>query len=337
MPQDSCHLIFIHGLAKKPPRDTLTDIWLDAMNKDNPKPEVFGYDNSGLHVQENAAYTLNYWADVFYTDYETDLSSYQEGVDRADHYEDVRRRGVSAEAIVLPKPETDGEARFLEGFLHSTGADTALPDDYEVPAETQQGVAKGLESYALERVPLPLGVKKAIIRKAAIEAYYYLFNKDYKRADGEVFQTRQCIQDRFIADLKSARATAEKLVIISHSMGTMIAYDCLRNRTDCPEVDGFLTLGSPLGIDEVQDQLKAAGAPHVDFPSAKLRGEWVNIFDRLDVVCAADPELANDFLDQGTARVKDVNEQNWSEWRHNITHYLKGPKLRNSVHRLGGF
>jgi hypothetical protein len=80
------------------------------------------------------------------------------------------------------------------------------------------------------------------------------------------------------------------------SMGTMVAYDVARNCPECPAVDTLITLGSPLGIREVQDELVAvdAGAGGVDFPAAKVR-RWINIYDPLDPIAAADPKLASNF------------------------------------------
>jgi pimeloyl-ACP methyl ester carboxylesterase len=164
-----------------------------------------------------------------------------------------------------------------------------------------------------------------------------LFDKPFTRSDGEVFQVRKVLQDRLIEDLRKARASAERVVLISHSMGTMIAYDCLRNRPDCPQLDGLITLGSPLGLDEVQDGLRPTGQRTVDFPAERLTGEWVNVYDRFDPVCAANPHLANDYLDGRRERVTDLNEQNWGEWRHTITHYLKGPQFRATLRRLAKF
>jgi hypothetical protein len=89
-----------------------------------------------------------------------------------------------------------------------------------------------------------------------------------------------------------------------------------------------MTIGSPLGIDEVQDELKPEYSRRDGFPE-KLRGDlWVNIFDRLDPVCGFDPCFANDYQQDGTERVKDINEQNSGAWRHNISNYLGGPKRR---------
>ena len=329
MPKDRCHLVIIHGLAQKPPKDKLLDIWIGALDRDNPKPEVFGTGNPGLRVEQKAATSLAYWADIFYTDFETDLSSYEEAAEEASSFEGVNREFRTNPGPELPKPTTDAERRFLEGFTNRLGYNVAFPDDtvgHELAPE---------EAYGLERVPLPLGLKKAIIRKAAMEAYHYLFDKPFTRSDGKVFpDVRRALQDRLINDLKEARNTAERVVIVSHSMGTMISYDCLRNREDCPTVHGLVTLGSPLGVDEVQDGLIPKGAITVDFPQDSLLGEWVNVYDRLDVVCAADPKLANDFLRNGQPAITDINEQNWGEWRHTITHYLQGPKFRQALRRL---
>jgi hypothetical protein len=39
-------------------------------------------------------------------------------------------------------------------------------------------------------------------------------------------------------------------ILMTHSMGTMVAYDVLRNCDGCPPVDTLFTLGSPLGVKE---------------------------------------------------------------------------------------
>ena len=110
----------------------------------------------------------------------------------------------------------------------------------------------------------------------------------------------------------------------------MVAYDVLRNCPDCPHVDTLFTLGSPLGIREVQDELVAADADHVDFPAAKL-SRWINIYDPLDPICGADPKLANDYHPVDGKTVVDVRESNWGKWRHTITHYFAGSAFRTQL------
>ena len=88
----------------------------------------------------------------------------------------------------------------------------------------------------------------------------------------------------------------------------MVAYDVLRNCAECPPVDTLFTLGSPLGIQEVQDELVAAGRATVNFPSTTLR-RWVNVYDPLDPVCSADPILSNDYAQAAGRSVEDVKER----------------------------
>jgi hypothetical protein len=60
----------------------------------------------------------------------------------------------------------------------------------------------------------------------------------------------------------------------------------------------------------------------------------VNIFDRLDVVTALDPELANDYRTGGERTVRDIEEPNYGAWRHSLRKYFEGPKLRAELRRL---
>ena len=138
-----------------------------------------------------------------------------------------------------------------------------------------------------------------------------------------------------LQELATAAAQAEHVVIVSHSMGTMVAYDVLRNCPECPPVDTLITLGSPLGIREVQEELIAVDAQDVDFPAAKL-GRWINVYDPLDPVCGADPKLANDFAPVSGKSVVDIKESNWGSWRHTITHYFAGSQLRAELKRALG-
>ena len=53
------------------------------------------------------------------------------------------------------------------------------------------------------------------------------------------------------------RAGGGPFIVISHSQGTMIAYTVLmENEFAKLDIPLFVTLGSPLGIDEVQDFIR---------------------------------------------------------------------------------
>jgi hypothetical protein len=108
-------------------------------------------------------------------------------------------------------------------------------------------------------------------------------------------------------------------------MGTVIAYDCLKRLDACSEVDAFITIGSPLGLDEVQDKLQPGWTRSDGFPTSRVKGAWTNLFDRLDPVCGFDPLLANDYQGGATPKVEDIVVQNDGAWRHSATKYLRQP------------
>ena len=116
---------------------------------------------------------------------------------------------------------------------------------------------------------------------------------------------QQTIRRRFVDKLGAAEITGPH-VVVSHSMGTVIAYDCLKRVADCAGVDGLITLGSPLGIDEVQDKLQPGWTRDGGYPSERVARRWVNLFDRLDPVCGFDPALGNDYCRSGACVVEDI-------------------------------
>ncbi len=116
-------------------------------------------------------------------------------------------------------------------------------------------------------------------------------------------------------------------------MGTIIMYDCLKRVTECPAIDGLMTIGSPLGIDEVQDKFAPEWSRQKGFPE-KLNGPWINVYDYLDPVTGFDGNIANDYKKDGNEIVEVIDEQNWGSWRHNITNYLSEPKLREALKKM---
>jgi hypothetical protein len=319
--------VFVHGLAKKPAPPKLEEIWLWGLGRDDPNGDVFSNPNPGIDLTvEGVPFLFNYYADVFYgEDYETEFGSYYESSSEAANETEVPPENVDKVAgeITPPRPETPREQRFLEEFERKLKEQPSPPT---VPPARPRPKAQVPGQFEIASW-LPGPVKEAIIKKAAMEAYYFLFDKEYVRADGKRFKVRGELRERLLTALRAASEQAEKTVLVTHSMGTMVAYDVLRNCTGCPQVDTLLTLGSPLGIKEVQDELMATDRKTVDFPSATLR-RWVNVYDPQDVVCGAAPILANDFESVGGRRVEDVKESNWGSWRHTITHYFAGKTFR---------
>lgn len=116
-------------------------------------------------------------------------------------------------------------------------------------------------------------------------------------------------------------------------MGTVISYDCLKNVPDCPAVDAYMTVGSPLGISEVHDNFKPDYDKHRAFPAARVAGQWVNVYDRLDPV-AFDARLANDYQKDGGKVIVDQKVHNSGKWRHSSYKYYGQAALCEHLRNL---
>jgi hypothetical protein len=309
------HVTFIHGISNKPPADDLRRIWGEAMaNAAEPLP----LGDLGVTT------SMVYWADLLYEKAEEDLSAY-EGV-----LENTAAAIDGGGCAAPPQPRTAEEAAFLAGLRAKMTAlsDAALETGEPPPVPVQpQG--------ALERVPLPWFIKKRFLDAYLRDVHHYLFDVEFGLPGKPPVRIQQTIRKRFVEAL-AAQEVSRPHVVVSHSMGTVIAYDCLKRVGECGAVDGLITLGSPLGLDEVQDKLQPGWSRADGFPHKKVGKGWVNLFDRLDPVCGFDPVLANDYQKGNAAMVEDVAVQNDGTWRHSASKYLRQPAFCSALRRLLG-
>ena len=202
----------------------------------------------------------------------------------------------------------------------------------ELEGEAEVADSRTTDTARAERVPVPPWLRKRIMARLVRDAHHYFFNLEFSPRPGTTYRVRDELRRRFISCLESG-ANNRPLVVVSHSMGTIIAYDCLANEPTCPPIDGLMTIGSPLGLDEVQDFFPN-WTRESGFPSSKLHGPWVNVYDPLDIVCGADPRLANDFRRGSDILIDDIRQDNWGYWRHSISKYLQGSELRHWLVRM---
>lgn len=307
------HVTFIHGISNKPPIDDLLRIWRDTL-ADVAEPLPLG--------DYGVTSSMVYWADLLYEKPEEDLSAYEGVLENSPEAID------GGGGALPPQPATAEEAAFIEGLrakmttLSDTEIETTAPPP--VPAQPQG---------ALERVPLPWFIKKRFLDAYLRDVHHYLFDVEYAPPGGTPVPIQKTIRQRFVEAL-CAPAVTRPHIVVSHSMGTVIAYDCLKRVADCAAVDGLITFGSPLGLDEIQDKLQPGWSRADGFPQEQVAGGWVNLFDRLDPVCGFDPMLANDYRKGGAAMVEDIVVENGGAWRHSATKYLRQPSFCRALRRM---
>ncbi len=309
------HVTFVHGISNKPPEKDLLRLWREATaNAAVPLPL------GDLGVTSS----MVYWADLLYEKPDEDLSSY-EGL-----LENMAEAIDGGGGALPPGSHTAEEAAFLKGLRAKM---TTLPEaELEasepppVPAEPQG---------TLERIPLPWFIKKRFLDTYLRDVHHYLFDVEFAPPGRSAVRIQQAIRQRFVDKLK-ADDVSRPHVVVSHSLGTVVAYDCLKRVRECAPVDGLITLGSPLGLDEVQDRLQPGWSRDDGYPHEKVGHGWVNLFDRLDPVCGFDPVLTNDFRRGERAMIEDVAVQNDGTWRHSATKYLRQPAFCTALRRLLG-
>lgn len=308
------HVTFIHGLSNKPAPDALLNIWRRAL--------ASGMDGVDLGA-EGVTSSLVYWADILYEAPDPDVAAYENA-------RELIPSDVDAAANSLaPLASTPAEAAFVAGLAVKTGGLLAAPEAVEAVPED-----RNLTGVAFERIPLPWSLKAKFMETYLRDAHHYLFNKAHSPRAGVSYNVQDAVRSRLLAEL-SESARADTHVVIAHSLGSVIAYDCLMRVADCPAISGLITVGGPLGLDEIQDRMAPEWSRANGFPP-KVAGRWVNVFDRLDPVSGFDPFIANDFRRDNKSVVEDIAVRNDGAWRHSITKYLRQSAVRQVLSRMLG-
>lgn len=123
---------------------------------------------------------------------------------------------------------------------------------------------------------------------------------------GEAVAVRKMVADA----IRQAWANNQRVMLIGHSFGSVIAYDTLweLSREDVPgRVDMFLTMASPMTMSYIRHRLKGAGLPEAErFPSCIRR--WVNL-TAIGEVTSLDRRLGNCFKKmQMLGLVESIND-----------------------------
>lgn len=124
-----------------------------------------------------------------------------------------------------------------------------------------------------------------------------------------------------------------KLIIVAHSMGSIIAYDVLRQLEAEPAIaiDHFITLGSPLGLPYVKAKAIENNRQQVPQTPNSVH-HWVNMADRRDPI-TVDTHMADDYqANPSGVRVQDDLVLNdWGAPHHKIYGYLRTPEFSNTL------
>ena len=260
-------VIGIHGLANKPEEQVLRDAWHDSI--------IEGLNNVN-HTSVDFDFDMVYWADLLYA------------------YPLHRRTGFEFDPLFNTEPYVpakDGELReYSETLL-----DQLRIAGGDLVGESVEGLKK---HFGFNRLA------DLVLRHLLKDLSFYYSGEKIKRPDSDEFASaRRVLRDELKSKLQ--KHAGRDIMLIAHSMGSIIAYDTLRELGPDSgiEVSHFVTIGSPLGLPHVQGKIlneaKELGKPEeVRTPSIVTKA-WLNFADKRDPV-AADPKLADDYTANGS-------------------------------------
>lgn len=194
-----------------------------------------------------------------------------------------------------------------------------------------RGAERAHSGIDLKALPLPEGMRlwvtRRLTRLVLNDVRDFFFDADKRGA------MEQALRERLAVG-------GGPFIVIGHSQGSMIAYQVLRQlaKTDC-DVRLFVTLGSPLGLQEAQDVLRRLG-PGTRLAVPECVDRWLNVAERLDPV-ALDAHLGNDYPANGRGvRVEDhtglMINPDWRTNPHSSTGYLSLEIVRHTVRETAG-
>ncbi len=290
-------ILLIHGINNQgKSEEIIRSSWGDALRK--------GAVAAGMSIPDDVTFHAAFYGDLLHEETESWVKSGPAvtpmGPDALDsdyvddriaelYIEYQRGNGISDAQVALaldPGDEPLSAKRMAKG----------------VHKKWLKAIARALESILPDR-------GKAVARQFLRQASAYLQKPGLKaRIDAKVRE-----------QLFDSLRTDEEVVVIGHSLGSVIAYDLLRRLHSVVGCRLLLTCGSPLGVNVVKVGI---GPPLRCLPNVK---HWLNVSDEEDFV-ALHPELTvKSFGCDQVHNMADVD--NGVEDAHDVLRYLAHPAV----------
>ena len=236
----------------------------------------------------------------------------------------VEYKGIYWADVMYPKPLNPDDEPYIEAG--GSGPFKTYKDGWW--SDVVAGVL-GIAGDALD------GAKRYVGMDALADAVLKAKLKDLATYN-ENKAIRDELRGRLKRELLNVPANT-RIMLIAHSMGTIIAYDVLRDiGRDNPnfQLDHLVTIGSPLGLPHVKNKIYQENNL-VRTPTVVKR--WTNFADRRDPV-ALDVHLSSDYApnDRGVQVKDDLVINNYTSPAgkanyHKMYGYLRAPELSEVV------
>jgi hypothetical protein len=292
-------LVFVHGRAQEQ-KDSiaLKAEWIEALN------EGLAKSNLTLPIAET---------DVRFPFYGDTL------------YDLVGGKPADAAAAVIVRGETgdDGEKRFTWALMEEIRQKTGITEEQIALVVGQEVVNRGPLNWewfqgflrAVDRfVPHGSGASIALFTH---DVYQYLKNS--------------AIRETIDTGVSAAMTEGVEAVVVSHSLGTVVAYNLLRQQGHLRgwKVPLFVTLGSPLAVSEIRKTLRSFAPTRCP----ECVTSWFNAMDERDVVALYSLDTSRFPLDPANPAIENkIDVSNKTRNRHGIAGYLDDQEVARRIY-----
>ena len=171
-----------------------------------------------------------------------------------------------------------------------------------------------------------------------LEIYY---SSGKSNSDRSNFLAREAIREKLAQVLRKHRN--KEILIIAHSMGSIIAYDVLTQIVPDISIDIIITCGSPLGIPVIMSKIRAEQEKIEKLKPLStpenIKRQWYNISDLRDRV-ALNYDLADDYQgNSNNIEIIDKQVSNTYEYEgkknpHKAYGYLRTPEMAEIIYEF---
>lgn len=293
-------LVFVHGRAQEHKNATaLKAEWLDALGE--------GLGKSGLKLPTaESDVRFPYYGDTLY-----DMV-------------DGKTADEAAAVIVRGETGDSEEERFTRAIMREIQTKTGITDAQLAKVAGKEVVDRGPLNWewfqgflrAVDRyVPYGSGSSIALFTH---DVYQYLKNST--------------IRETIDYGISAAMAKEVETVVVAHSLGTVVAYNLLRQQGQLRGWNCvlFVTVGSPLAVGEIRTTLR--GLAPIRCPACVRR--WFNAMDERDVVALYPLDTTQFPLDPATPAIENKRDvRNKTSNRHGIGGYLDDKEVAQRIYQ----
>jgi hypothetical protein len=286
-------LVFIHGRSQQHKDSVaLKKEWVDAFAK--------GLEKSNLPMPIDEA-------DIHFPYYGQTLFDLVDGANAED----------AADIVVRGTGEDDAQKAFFQAVFEE------VRQQEEIDEQMLRAVAG---ADVVERGPLQWEWLQAILK--AVDTYVPgASGASIALATNDVYQymNNPAIHKIINNGVRNAIKPGVPTVVVSHSLGTVVAYNLLNRDAQAGEwqVPFFVTLGSPLGVKAIRKAVKPVAHP-------ACVGDWFNAMDNRDIVALY--PLDKDRFDVDPAIANKTDVDNPTTNRHGISGYLSDAEVAAKIY-----